>query len=62
MKKMMILTLGLAVFSGSTMFAAGRPVPDSRDRARHDVRNEKRDERREPHGERKDPRPVRGKR
>lgn len=42
MKKMMMLALGLSLFTGSTVFAAERPVRDSRDRGRNEARNDKR--------------------
>jgi hypothetical protein len=37
MKKMMTLALGLSLFSGSALFAEGRPAP----RGRNDARNDK---------------------
>lgn len=38
MKKMMTLALGLSLFSGSALFAAGHPAPRGRNDARRDDR------------------------
>lgn len=48
MKKMMTLALGLSLFSGSALFAAGRPAPRGRNDAPRDDRgrnNARRDNR-----------------
>ncbi len=42
MKKMIILALGLSLFTGSTLFAAGRPDHDSRNKGRNEAKNDKR--------------------
>jgi len=58
MKKIMILALGLSLFTGSTVFAAEHPVNRGRnvaknDKGRRDDRHDRREPQRDQHADRR---------